>query len=83
MAGVLHANKQTPKKKLRVQYEALLWTLIPLYYRLTNAENYYHAGQKKKKRSYLDYEGTRFNHSAELWYCISLEITSGKDQSIL
>lgn len=81
MAGVLHANKQTQKKKLRVQYEALLWTLIPLYYRLTNAENYYHAGQKKK--SYLDYEGTRFNHSAELWYCISLEITSGKDQSIL
>lgn len=38
---------------------------------------------KKKKRSYLDYEGTRFNHSTELWYCISLEITSGKDQSIL
>lgn len=50
MAGVLHANKQTQKKKLRVQYEALLWTLIPLYYRLTNAENYYHAGQKKKKK---------------------------------
>lgn len=39
-------------KKQRVQYEALLWTLIPLYYRLTNAENYYRAGQKKK--SYLD-----------------------------
>lgn len=76
---------QTKKKKLRVQYvqyEALLWTLIPLYYRLTNAESYYHAGQKKKK-SYLDYEGTRFNHSAELWHCISLEITSRKDQSIL
>lgn len=36
------------QQKLRVQYEALLWTLMPLYYRLTNAENYYRAGQKKK-----------------------------------